>query len=109
MKTIGWILSDIVALVLGAAIGAGVALMVAPQSGRVTRAKLYSRGVGLREKVTEEAVVARTRARNEINSLASSARIKAAELGDRLQVAVDHQQGALKKAMSAIPVRANGR
>jgi gas vesicle protein len=108
MKTVGWILSDIAALAIGGLVGAGIALLVAPQSGRATRAILYSQGVALREKAAEEVVVTRSRIRNELNGLASGARIRATELGDQLQKVVEHPQATLNKVVSAIPVRSNG-
>jgi gas vesicle protein len=108
MKTAGWILSNIAALVFGGLIGAGIALLVAPQSGRATRARLYSEGVSLREKAAEEVVVTRSHLKNGLNGLASGARIRATEIGDRLQEVVDHPQVALNKVISAVPIHANG-
>lgn len=108
MKTVGWVLTDIAALAIGGLIGAGTALLIAPQSGRATRAMLYSQGVILREKAAEEAVVARSRVRAELNNLAGGARIRATELGDRLKVAVEHEP-TVKKVVSAIPLHSNGR
>jgi gas vesicle protein len=108
MKTAKWIASDIAALVIGGLIGAGIALLMAPQSGRATRAMLSSQGIMLREKANEEAVVTRSRVKNKLNGLAAGARIRAAELGDRVQTAVDQQQVAVKKALSATPLRVNG-
>jgi gas vesicle protein len=108
MKSLGWILSDVAALAIGGLIGAGVALLVAPQSGRATRAMLYSRGVALRERATEEVVVNRSRIKHGLNGLASDARIRATQIGDRLQDVVDHPQAALSKVMEAVPTRANG-
>ena len=109
MKTAKWILSDIAALAIGGLIGAGIALLMAPQSGRATRAMLSSQGIMLREKAAEEAIVARSRVKHKLNGLAAGARIRASELGDRVQTAVDHQQAAVKKAISITPVRVNGR
>ncbi len=109
MRKVAWILSDIGALIIGGLIGAGIALLMAPQSGRATRAMLYSRGVQLRDKANEEVVVARSRVKNELNDLASEARIRAGKIGESLQTAVDHQQVALKKALSATPLHINGR
>lgn len=42
----------LVAAVVGAAVGAGVALLLAPQSGRKTRGWLADRGRDLRDRVT---------------------------------------------------------
>jgi gas vesicle protein len=108
MKTVGWILSDIAALAIGGLVGAGIALLVAPQSGRATRAMLYSQGVALKEKAAEEVVVTRSRIRNELNGLASEARIRATEFGDQFQKVVEHPQATLNKVVSAIPIRSNG-
>ncbi len=106
--TVGWLISDVAALAIGGLIGAGIALLVAPQSGRATRAMLYSQGVALKEKAAEEVVVTRSRLKNEINGLASGARIRATEIGDRLQEVVEHPQATINKVVSSIPVRANG-
>jgi gas vesicle protein len=108
MKTISWILSHGTALAIGGLIGAGIALLVAPQSGRATRARLYSEGVALREKAAEELVVTQSRIKNQVNGLASGARIRATELGDQLQKVVEHPQAALNKVISAVPAGSNG-
>jgi len=108
MKTLRWIMTDLVMLVLGGLIGAGIALLVAPQSGRATRAQLYSRGVALRDKASEEVVVTRSRLNNQFNDLASGARIRATKIGGRVRQAVDHPQTALNKAVAGMPGRTNG-
>ncbi len=46
-------LSFLAGLVLGAAIGAGVALLTAPQSGKRTRRQLKRAAVGVRDSATE--------------------------------------------------------
>lgn len=46
-------LSFLAGLVLGAAIGAGVALLTAPQSGKRTRRQLKRAADGVRESATE--------------------------------------------------------
>ena len=108
MKTVGWVLTNVAALAIGGLIGAGTALLVAPQSGRATRAMLRTQGVMLREKAAEEAIVARSRVKAELNSLTSEAHIRAIELGDRLKEAVEHEP-TVKKVVGAIPLRTNGR
>jgi gas vesicle protein len=45
--------SFVVGLVLGAAIGAGMALLMAPQSGKRTRRQLRRAAVGVRDSATE--------------------------------------------------------
>ena len=102
MKNGNWFTTGLSVLVIGGLIGAGIALMVAPYSGRTTRALLYSRGVALRDKANEEAIVAQSRLKNEWNGLTSSVRLNATELGDRVQQAVDHPQATLNKAVSAV-------
>jgi len=108
MKTARWILWNFAAFMVGGLIGAGITLLVAPQSGRATRALLYSRGVALRDKASEEIVVTRSRLNNQLNDLSSEARIRATRIGDRLQEAVNHPQAALNKARAAMPVGTNG-
>ncbi len=46
-------LSFLAGLVLGAAIGAGVALLTAPQSGKRTRRKLQRAAAGVRSSATD--------------------------------------------------------
>ncbi len=46
-------LSFLAGLILGAAIGAGVALLTAPQSGKRTRRQLKQAADGVRESATE--------------------------------------------------------
>ena len=46
-------ISFLAGLVLGAAIGAGVALLTAPQSGRRTRKQLQRAAVGVRDSASE--------------------------------------------------------
>ncbi len=46
-------LSFLAGLVLGAAIGAGVALLTAPQSGKRTRRKLQRAAAGVRDSATD--------------------------------------------------------
>jgi len=45
----GQVVNFISGLLLGAVIGAGVALLTAPQSGRRTRRRIQRRAVGMRE------------------------------------------------------------
>jgi gas vesicle protein len=108
MKTIGSILLNLMIFAVGGLVGAGIALLVAPTSGRATRARLYSEGVALRERAAEEVVVTRSHLKKDLNGLTSGARIRATKIGDRLQEVVDHPQATLRNVMGATPTRVNG-
>jgi gas vesicle protein len=66
----------LVAAVVGAAVGAGVALLLAPQSGRETRGWLAHRGRAIKDRVANAVVESRDsmrRAAKEIGSDGDSA------------------------------------
>jgi gas vesicle protein len=88
------------ALIVGGSVGAGAALLYAPQSGRTTRAMIRAKGIMLQDRVTEDMNLARLRIEGRLDNIAIGARHKVAEISDRLQDTVD----ALP-----VPVRVNGR
>lgn len=98
------VVSTVFALVIGGAAGAGIALLYAPQSGRVTRSKLLSKGEALKEKMVDDVSLTKMQLQNQINHANRVARIRAYELGNQLQNAIEDKQTALKEAVSELPI-----
>lgn len=102
-RSIRMILMSIVSLLIGGMIGAGVALLYAPQSGRATRAMIRSKGIELKERAVEEVNLTRTQAVGRVNRMSRQIQNQATQLSHQLQDLVEDQQSALKEAVSAIP------
>ena len=77
------ILSLISMFIVGGLLGAGVALLMAPQSGRRTRLKIRDKGMELRERAAETAEDTRHRAGHTLDDWASSTRERVSSLKDR--------------------------
>jgi gas vesicle protein len=77
------ILSLISMFIVGGLLGAGVALLMAPQSGRRTRLKIRDKGIELRERAAETAEDTRHRASHTLDDLASSTRERVSSLKER--------------------------
>lgn len=77
------VLSLISMLIVGGLLGAGVALLMAPQSGRRTRLKIRDKGMELRERAAETAEDTRHRASHTLDDWASSTRERVSSLRER--------------------------
>ncbi len=110
-RSIRMILASIASLLIGGIIGAGVALLYAPQSGRATRAMIRSKGVELKERAAEEVNLTRAQAVGKVNRMTRQIRSQASQFSHQLQDMVEDQQAALKETVSAIPMpfQHNGR
>jgi gas vesicle protein len=67
-------------LFIGSLIGAGTMLLVAPQSGKRTRAKIQQKSIELRDRTAEMVEEAMEQVQIESNKLAKNGRHKAKEL-----------------------------
>jgi gas vesicle protein len=104
MKAIRILLASVSSLLVGGLIGAGVALLYAPQSGRATRTMLYGKGVVIRERALEEVNLSRAKAMAKLNKTSRQIQSQATHLSNQLQDLVDDQQTALKEVVSSIPL-----
>jgi len=77
------ILSLSAMFIVGGMVGAGVALLMAPQSGRRTRSKIRDKGEELREKAVETAEDTRHRASHTLDGWASSTKDRFSSLKER--------------------------
>ncbi len=74
--------SNLVFFLVGAAVGAGVALLYAPQDGATTRKKIGEKATEVKEKATEIT-----------SGAAATARTKVAAAGDKLQDLIERGNG----------------
>jgi len=77
--------SFLISLVMGSLIGAGVALLMAPQSGDKTRALIKDKSNELRDKALETAESTRDRAEKTLGDISQTTRERANELMKRGQ------------------------
>ena len=104
MKAIRILLASVSSLMVGGLIGAGIALLYAPQSGRATRTMLYGKGVAVRERALEEVNLTRAKAMGRFNKVSRQIQSQATQLSNQLQDLVDDQQSALKEVVGSIPL-----
>jgi len=79
------IASFLISLVMGSLIGAGVALLMAPQSGDKTRALIKGKSSEIRVKALETAENTRDRAEKTLGDISQTTRERANELMKRGQ------------------------
>ena len=91
---------NVLALIVGGLVGAGTALLYAPQSGRTTRAMIRTKGAMLQDKVVEDVHLTRLQIEGKLDNLATEALHKVAEISDQLKETVDSLP---------LPLRTNGR
>jgi len=82
-------MSIIGAFVLGGLIGAGVALLMAPQSGQETRSIIRNKGMELKDRAVGTAEETRAKAGKMVDDLANQTKERAEELRKRGQEMVD--------------------
>jgi gas vesicle protein len=78
-------------LLLGGLIGAGTALLFAPQSGQRTRADIQNKTVELRDRTTDTVKDAVSQVKSKARQVTTDVRDKASELTHRVNSAHDDQ------------------
>ena len=77
--------SLVLGLIVGAAIGAGIAFILAPRSGQETREVIREQGLILRDRVQETTTAAQQKAATLADTARSTARRAADQAGDAAQ------------------------
>ena len=85
-------LSLVTGLLLGALAGAGVMLLMAPQSGKKTRAKIQHKGQQMRNQTTSAVDGAVAQVRSTARQVSTSIHDQSEALQQRGQDVVDHQR-----------------
>jgi gas vesicle protein len=83
-------------LLLGGLAGAVAALLLAPQSGKVTRTQIKEKGLELRDRTTEFAEDTMAQVRSSADRLTGNGREKIAEQLDRVSDAVQAGKRAIQ-------------
>jgi gas vesicle protein len=86
-------------LLAGSLIGAGAMLLLAPQSGRRTRAKIQRKSAQLREQTTDTVEDSLKQARANAGQITDDVREKTDELEHRVQSVLDEQSDRLSSAV----------
>jgi gas vesicle protein len=81
---------------LGLLIGAGTALLMAPQSGHDTRMMIKDKGAEIKDKAVSTVEDARDRTAEALDEVSSAARSKMDELKDRGEKVVQEQKEHLR-------------
>ena len=84
--------SFLISMLVGSLIGAGVALLMAPQSGDKTRAFLKDKSIEIKDKALETAENTRDRAGKTLDEINQSTRNRANELVKRGQNLVNAKE-----------------
>jgi len=88
-------------LLAGSLIGAGAMLLLAPQSGKRTRAKIQRKSADLREQTGDTIEDSLAQVRAKAGHITGDVREKAVELEQRAQAVLDEQGGRLSSAVKA--------
>ena len=93
------ILSVISALVIGGIIGAGITLLVAPQSGEETRDLLRNKSMEIRDKAVETASDTRERASKALNDVAQQTKDRVSFISKRSQDVIEEGKQRIDEKM----------
>ena len=91
------ILSLVSVFAIGGLIGAGVALLMAPQSGEKTRSIIRDKSVELKDKAVGTAEDTKARAEKQIEDLTNQAKDKVTSVKNRGQEMVSEQKSRIKE------------
>jgi gas vesicle protein len=94
-------LSVIPAFVLGGLIGAGIALLMAPQSGQETRNMIRNRSLELKDRAVETAEDTMTRAEKTVDDIASQTKDRVDSIRHRGKEMIEEQRGRLEDEVKA--------
>jgi gas vesicle protein len=88
-------------LVMGGLIGSGAMLLLAPQSGKKTRAKIQQQGLEVRDQVVETVEDVVGQARDKAQRIAAQAQEQSKELQQRGREMLDEQKKVVSKAVES--------
>ena len=88
-------------LLLGGLVGAGAMLLLAPQSGKRTRAQIQKEGLELRDQVTETVGDAAAQARGKARRITAGVQRQTRELQQRGQDMLDEQKEVVSQVIEA--------
>lgn len=96
------IVSIVAAFAIGGLIGAGIALLMAPQSGKRTRKIIMDKSMELRDKAVETAGDTRDRASKAFDGIAKNTRDRASSISKMSMFGTRSPRRAWKKRVQAV-------
>ena len=96
------VISVVLPYLVGALVGAGIALLMAPKSGYETRGLLLSKGNEIKDKAVDTVDDTRTRASRAIGDLASQTKENISSIRNRGQEAVDEGVSRVGDKMASV-------
>jgi gas vesicle protein len=87
-------------LLVGGLVGAGMMLLLAPQSGKRTRANIQQKSIELRDQMTKTAHTASTQIRKKARQVTDDVQEQAGDLQQRGQDAIDEQRDHLGQSLT---------
>jgi len=91
--------SFLAGLLVGGLVGAGAMLLLAPQSGKKTRAQIQKKSIELRDQTVKAVEGAVAQVRGEARQITDDVHEQAADLQQRGEDMVDEQRGHLSKTL----------
>ncbi len=92
-------------MVIGGLAGAGTMLLLAPQSGRRTRADIHQKGIELRDQTVENVENKMSEARVKAREITAPARRQVKELQHRGQEIIDEQRDRVTTAVEQVSAK----
>ncbi len=89
-------------LLVGGLVGAGALLLLAPQSGKKTRAQIQQKSIELRDETVASVEGAVAQVRGKAHEIADSGREQAGELKQRGQDVIDEERDHLSKTLTGL-------
>jgi gas vesicle protein len=89
-------------LLVGGLAGAGAMLLLAPQSGKETRAQIQQKSIEVRDQTVKTVEGAVTQARGKARQITDGVREQAGELQQRGQDVIDEQRDHLGKTLKGL-------
>jgi gas vesicle protein len=89
-------------LLVGGLAGAGAVLLLAPQSGKKTRAQIQQKSIELRDETVTAVEGAVAQVRGKARQIADSGREQAGELQQRGQDVIDEQKDHLSETLTGL-------
>lgn len=94
-------LSMVFPYIIGALIGAGIALLMAPQSGQETRSLILNKGMEIKDRAVESVEDTRDRASRAIGDITEQTKESLSSIRDRSGEVIDDQKSRVEEGLKS--------
>lgn len=91
------LISLIAAFAVGGLVGAGIALLMAPQSGQETRSQIRDKGIAIKDKAVGTAEETKARAEKAIDDLANQTKDRVASMTHQGKEMIENEKAQLQE------------